>query len=70
MPDIITRALLHTVTDIGQLSAIDVRTLNHAVKKGLLSKGKGGGFPRLKTVYARPGYDFKTARARLIAELF
>jgi hypothetical protein len=70
MPDIIKRALMHTVTDIGQLSALDVRILNRAVKQGLLSKGKGGGFPRLKTVYAHPGYDFQTARARLIAELF
>jgi hypothetical protein len=31
-----------------------------------LSKGKGGGYPEIKTVYARPGYDFGGERAKAI----
>lgn len=63
---IIRRALLETVTDIGQLSASEVKELNRAVKQGYLSKGKGGCFPRLKTVYAYPAYDFVGERNRYV----
>ncbi len=69
IPEIVKRALLHTVTDIGQLTAEEVRTLNSHVKKGYLSKGKGGGFPAIKTVWAVPGYDFAGARADAIRSL-
>lgn len=64
MHKIIKRAMLHTVTDIGQLTAEETRELNKAVKKGWLSKGKGGTYPILKTVYALPGFDFAADRRR------
>jgi hypothetical protein len=59
---IIKRALVETVTDIGQLSKEELRDLNNAVKRGWLSKGKAGPFPMLKTVYAVPGFDFAQSR--------
>ena len=59
---IIKRALVDTVTDIGQLSESEKRELNRAVKRGWLSKGKAGPFPRLKTVYACPAFDFAASR--------
>jgi hypothetical protein len=66
LPSIVKRALLETVVDIGQLTAEDKNSLRQAVKSGLLSKGKGGGYPAIKTVYARPGYDFGGERAKAI----
>lgn len=42
---IIKRALLDTITDIGQLTPAEKRTLNRAVKRGWLAKGKGGPYP-------------------------
>ena len=66
LADIVKRALLETVADIGQLTAEDKNSLRQAVKSGLLSKGKGGGYPAIKTVYARPGYDFGGERAKAI----
>ncbi|HDY86701.1 MAG TPA: hypothetical protein ENH82_01130 [bacterium] len=61
-PDIVKRALTETVTNIGQLSKHEIYILNKYVKKGWLSKGRGGPFPALKTVWAVPGYDFKEQR--------
>lgn len=58
MTDLIKRAMLHSVVNIGQLSGSEINELNRAVKKGWLAKGKGGGYPVLKTVWAFPGYDF------------
>lgn len=60
--DIVKRALLSTVTNIGQLSHQEKLDLEYAVRKGWLTKGKGGPFPILKTVYARPGFDFAADR--------
>jgi hypothetical protein len=62
LPEIVKRALTDTVTDIGQLTDEDRRVLNRYVKRGVLSKGKGGGFPLLKTVYACYGFDFAAQR--------
>jgi hypothetical protein len=60
---IIKRALLETVVNTGQLTSQEERELNKAVRKGWLSKGKGGPWPILKTVWARPGFDFAADRA-------
>jgi hypothetical protein len=68
LPEIVKRALLHTINDIGQLTSSDKSTLNAFVKKGWLSKGKGGPFPVEKTVYAHPGYDFTAARIAYLKE--
>lgn len=65
----VRQALTSRTVDIGQLSAEDRRDLDRAVKQGLLVKGRGGGFPLLKTVYAAPGYDFQGEREKAIAEL-
>lgn len=59
---IVKRALVETVTDIGQLTTQEKRELARAVKAGYLSKGKGGPYPVLKTVYAHPGFDFAADR--------
>lgn len=64
---IIKRALVETVTDIGQLTATERRELNAAVKHGWLSRGKGGPYPVLKTVWACPGFDFGASRRRYVA---
>ena len=66
LPDIIIRALRHTVTDIGQLTADEKKALNKYTKLGILDKGKGGPFPTPKTVYAIPGFDFATDRAEQV----
>jgi|HubBroStandDraft_6_1064221.scaffolds.fasta_scaffold1213083_1 hypothetical protein len=62
MQTIVERALEHTVADIGQLTPEEHRELSKAVKNGMLSKGKGGPYPVVKTVYARRGFDFAAAR--------
>jgi hypothetical protein len=62
MQTIVERALDQNVTDIGQLTREEQRELSKAVKNGLLSKGKGGPYPLLKTVYGRRGFDFAAAR--------
>jgi hypothetical protein len=69
MHDVIKRALVRTVTDIGQLTADERRALSRAVARGWIAKGKGGPYPCIKTVYALPGYDFSGARQRSIARL-
>lgn len=66
LPKIVKRALVETVTDIGQLSKSDLYQLNKYVKRGWLSRGKGGPFPMLKTVYAHPGFDFAASRERYV----
>lgn len=66
LPAIVKRALMETVTDIGQLSKSELYQLNKHVKRGWLSKGKGGPFPLLKTVYAHPGFDFEASRKRYV----
>lgn len=60
----INQALTETLPDIGQIDKPTKTALNRLVKKGLLSKGKGGPFPALKTVYAVSGFDFASDRER------
>jgi hypothetical protein len=62
MQTIVERALDQTVRDIGQLTPEEQRELSKAVKHGVLSKGRGGPYPVVKTVYARRGFDFAAAR--------
>ena len=66
---IVKRALADTITNLGQLSVGERRELNRAVADGILSKGKGGPYPILKTVYARPEFNFAAARFTAIEEL-
>lgn len=68
LPEIVRRAMVETVTDIGQLSKAEIYQLNKYVKKGWLSRGKGGPFPMLKTVYAHIDYDFDAARQAYVDE--
>jgi len=67
IPEIVRRAMVETIVSIGQLSDSDKRILDRYVKRGWLSKGKGGPFPRLKTVYACPTFDFAADRKQAIA---
>jgi len=69
LPTIVRHALVSTVVSVGQLSAVDLKVLNCYVKQGWLVKGQGGPYPRLKTVYARLGYDFTGERSKALAEL-
>lgn len=69
LSEIVKRALVETVTDIGQLTPVDKRELERAVKLGYLSKGRGGGFPKEKTVYAFPGYDFAGERRLIVRQM-
>lgn len=48
--------------DIGQLDKTTMKLLNKAVKDGILEKGKGGPYPKLKTIYAVKGFDFSADR--------
>lgn len=64
------RAFVETVCDIGQLSKPEIYQLSKYVKRGWLSKGKGGPFPILKTVYTCPGFDFAASRDRYVEEAF
>lgn len=66
LPAIVRRAMVETVTDTGCLSKSDIYQLNKYVKRGWLSKGKAGPYPKLKTVYACPGFDFEASRQRHI----
>ena len=68
LTEIVKRAMVETVVDIGQLSASEKYQLNKAVKRGWLAKGKAGPFPVLKTVYAVPTFDFAASRERYVAE--
>lgn len=66
---IVQRALTSTVTNLGQISHAEKLDLEYAVRHGWLSKGKGGPFPILKTVYACPGFDFAADRTQSVAEI-
>lgn len=68
IPEIVKRAMVETVVDIGQLSSSEKYQLNQAVKRGWLSRGKGGPFPMLKTVYAVPTFDHEASRRRYVDE--
>ena len=67
IPEIVQRAMVDTVTDIGQLTTEDIKVLNKYVKLRYLSKGKGGHFPAIKTVWACPTFDFQKQRNDAIA---
>src|ERR1700692_1265581 len=67
LTEIVKRALTQTVCDIGQLSDVENRQLERAVKLGLLDKGKAGPYPAIKTVYACHGFNFEAAREDAIA---
>ena len=67
IPAIVQRAMVDTVTDIGQLTTEEIKVLNRYVKLGYLSKGKGGHFPAIKTVWACPTFDFVKQRDEAIA---
>uniref|UniRef100_A0A6M3LPT2 Uncharacterized protein n=1 Tax=viral metagenome TaxID=1070528 RepID=A0A6M3LPT2_9ZZZZ len=69
IPVIVKRAMLHPITDIGQLTIQDKKHLQKYVKMGVLIKGKGGPFPKLKTVYALIGHDIELRRKIDIAEM-
>lgn len=69
LSEIVKRALVETVTDIGQLTPVNKRELERAVRRGYLSKGRGGPYPAIKTVYALPGFDFAADRALIVAEM-
>jgi hypothetical protein len=69
LPEIVKRAMVDTITSIGQLSKSEINTLNTYVKKGWLSKGKGGAYPMAKTVYACPTFDFAASRKAHLEEI-
>lgn len=69
MTPLILRAIRQPIACIGQFSDKERRELDRAVKKGWLSKGKGGPFPIIKTVYAHPGFDFSADRQSSIDEM-
>jgi hypothetical protein len=63
------QALTKSVCDMGQFTHEEKLLLERAVRLGYLSKGKGGPYPLLKTVYAHPGFDFARDREKGVAEL-
>lgn len=63
------RALRTTVMNLGGISHQDRLDLEYNVRHGFLSKGQGGPFPLLKTIYARPGFNFAADRFELVAEM-
>lgn len=69
LTEIVKRAMVDHVTSIGQLSKQEVRELDTAVHMGYLSKGKGGAFPAIKTMWACPGFDFAADRERQFQEM-
>lgn len=69
IPEIVLIAMVKPVTDIGQLSKQNVSDLNKFIKSGVLAKGKGGAFPKEKTVYALIGHDFKASRETMVREM-
>lgn len=62
MAPIVYRALTETVVSIGQLTPLDIKDLNKAVRDGVLARGKGGPYPTPKTVYAPAGHNFTSER--------
>jgi len=69
IPAIVMRAMTDRVVDIGQLSDQEIKDLNKYVKKGVLIKGKGGPFPKPKTVYAIKGFDFEKNRTEEVEQI-
>jgi len=63
---IVKRAMLETVTSIGQLTAVELKHLNKAVKSGYLIKALGGPFPKAKTVYALPCHNIQRDREIMV----
>lgn len=58
------------VADIGQFDARQKRYLELAVKRGDLSKHKiAGPYPKAKTCYACPKFDFESARRDHLEEI-
>ena len=57
------------VTDLGQLTGEEARALKVAVQNRVLKKGKGGGYPAVKTVYARPDFDINGHHAAELSKL-
>jgi|CZKM01.1.fsa_nt_gi hypothetical protein len=69
-PPIVQRALKDGhVTDLGQLTDAEAEALKAAVKNGVLKKGKGGGYPVPKTVYAHPEFNIEGHHAAELAKL-
>lgn len=69
LTDIVRKALIFTVTDLGQISIQQRRELDRAVDARVLEKGRGGPYAALKTVWAKRGYDFAGEREAEIAAL-
>jgi hypothetical protein len=69
IPQIVKQAMRAPITNIGQLSKADLATLETYVRKGWLSKGQGGHYPAIKTVYACPGYPFEEMREAAIKDM-
>ena len=69
LPAIVQRALTEPVTDVGQLTRAERVALRGYVRRGYLTRGQGGPYPSLKTVYAVPGYDFVGERRRMIQRM-
>lgn len=69
IPAIVARAMVNTITNVGQLAGEDVKILDKYVKLGYLSKGKGGCYPVIKTVWACPGFDFTKQRSDAIEKM-
>ena len=69
IPEIVKYAMLHPLRDIGQLTIQEKRHLQKYVKMNVLIKGKGGPYPKLKTVYALIGHDIERDRRESIAEM-
>lgn len=58
-----------SVADIGQFSSDEKKALDRAVRDGILKKGKGGGYPKLKTVYSHPEFDIDGDRKRIVRDM-
>jgi hypothetical protein len=69
-PEVVKRVLYKgAVEDIGQFSAVELKALKKAVRKGHLEKGYGGAFPKEKTTYCRPGFDLVGYRKAAFEEM-
>lgn len=66
---IVRRALASRVVCLGQLSHRERLSLERAVRRGILVKGQGGPFPKIKSAYAAPGFDFAADREADEADL-
>lgn len=51
LPPVVLRAILNSLTDIGQIDAQDKRQLQQAIDSGLLRTYKGGPYQPAKTIY-------------------